>query len=135
MRRGANPTKTSQLLIATWHFVMAVIPLGWLLWNLREVASEDDRAFIGTVSWVLVPMVALYVSAGWGILKWKNWGRILALGLNWINVLAAVVQMARLEIKGGISLVASCLALWWLSMPAVKLMFREMSKSPSPRNP
>ena len=109
-------------------------PLRLASFELAKGRSEDDRAFISTVSLLIIPMVALYVSAGWGILKWKNWGRALALGLNWINVLAAAARIARLEIEGGVSVVASCLALWWLSMPAVKLMFREMSKSPSPKN-
>ena len=128
MQSGSNSAKTSRFLIATWHFVLAVIALGALVWSWREVRSEDDRAFLGTISWVIIPMAALYVSAGWGILKWKNWGRILGLALNWINVLAAVVRIARLGIEGGISVLASGLALWWLSTPAVKLMFRDQTK-------
>jgi hypothetical protein len=113
------------MLVASWHFLVAAITIGGLTWAWRTTPlTDDDRSLIKVLIAVAIPLCAIYVVAGWGILNWKNWSRILALVLNWINLVLAAVQIRQIGVEGILSAVASCLVLWWLSMPAVKLAFR-----------
>ena len=118
-------SKVSQILVASWHFLVAAITIGGLTWAWRAMPiRDDDRLLMNGVFAALAAFCAIYVVAGWGILNWKNWSRILALALNWINLVLAALQIRRIGVEGILSALASCLVLWWLSMPMVKLAFR-----------
>ena len=122
---GPSPARASQILVAGWHYLVAAITIGGLAWVWRMTPLEDhDRSPIKLLFAVATPLCVAYVIAGWGILNWKNWSRILALVLNWINLVLAALQIGRIGVEGVLSALVSCLVLWWLSMPTVKLAFR-----------
>ena|SRR6266478_2005924 len=120
-----SPARASQILVASWHFLIAAITLGGLTWFWRtSPLGDEDRSLIKVLFAVVIPLCVIYVIAGWGILNWKNWSRILALALNWINLVLAALQIRQIGVEGILSGMASCLVLWWLSMPTVKRAFR-----------
>jgi hypothetical protein len=125
--RQPRASNTTRGIVAGYHFVVAATLLAAIavVWTAFRASEEDPLTF--EVVWGLgVLFSILYSATGWGILKWKNWSRGLSLVLNWLNVIAAVINVARLRtnVAGAIGVVLSCLVLWWLSMPAVKLQFR-----------
>ena len=94
----------------------------------RFAHGGNEPYLVGALTLVFIPLGLMNLAGGWGIVRWKNWGRILGLILNGIN-LAAVPRLARGESKGLLSGLWSCLAWWWLSLPEVKLSFRGQAKS------
>jgi len=118
-----SPVTALQLLVATCHVLLAIALLGGSIWAGRLARGENQPYLVGVLALVFVPLGLLYLMAGWGIVRWKNWGRILGLILNGINLAVAVPGLARVESKGLISLLLSCLVLWWFSLPEVKLSF------------
>ena len=128
--RLSNASKTTWGLVVVYHFLVPAILTGAIAFDWAAArSSREDLLTLEVLSGVGAPFVLLYVTTGWGILRWKNWSRTLSLVLNWINVIAAVANVARLRIEGVISVLLSCLVLWWLSMPAVKLGFRAGSEA------
>jgi hypothetical protein len=128
--RLSKATKTTRRLVVAYHFLVAALLGGAIILAWVEVRSAPEDINIAEVmSGVAATLGVLYLVVGWGILKWKYWSRILSLVLNWINVIAAAANIARLQIEGVISVLLSCLVLWWLSMPAVKLAFRAESET------
>jgi hypothetical protein len=118
-------SRVSQILVASWHFLVAAITIGGLTWAWRtSPIGDDDRSLIKVLFAVVLSLCVIYVIAGWGILNWKNWSRILALALNWINLVLAALQIRPIGVERILSALASCLVLWRLSMPTVKLAFR-----------
>ena len=126
VRSLSSPSRKTQALVAAWHFLIAVAASAGLVaaW-VEEQSSGGDHFFFDAAVAVVVPLVVLYLTTGWGILKWRKWGRTLALILNWINVLAGAVRLAHLtkSLIGVVSVLVSCLVLWWFNIPAVKLRF------------
>ncbi len=115
-----------------YHFlVVALLGDAIVLTWAAAWSSQEDVFIAELISGVAAPLALLYLIAGWGILRWKNWSRTLSLVLNWINFVAAAVSVARLRInpEGVIGGLLSCLVLWWLSLPAVKLEFRTASEA------
>ena len=121
----SRTSKTTQVLVVAYHLLVAVFVTGALLLEwLAGIRSQDDRFLPEAMSLIAGLFVLLYFTTAWGILRWKNWSRSVALVLNWINVVAAVLNLRRIWIEGVVSVLLSCLVLWWLSKPAVKLGFR-----------
>ena len=102
--------------------LLVVILVDWV----RLRSSGDDLFMLKALTAVGVPFALVYSVTGWGILRWRNWSRTLSLVLNWLNVVPAVfmVMSGRINLTGVISVLLSCLVLWWLSTPAVKFEFR-----------
>ena len=124
----SSASKTTRLLVVLYHFLVASIIAGALVLDwMTGNSSQDDRFILKAMSLIAAPLVLAYFITAWGILKWKNWSRGVALVLNWINIVAAALNLHRIETKGAISVVLSCLVLWWLSTPVVKLEFRRGS--------
>ena len=123
----AGASQTSRGLVGVYHFLIAtmlivVILVDWV--SLRS--SGDDLFMLKALTAVGVPFALIYGVTGWGILRWRNWSRTFSLVLNWLNVVPAVfmVMSGRINLTGVVSVLLSCLVLWWLSTPAVKLKFR-----------
>ena len=113
-----------------YHFLVAALLCGAIILFWEAARTSQENFFIAEVmSGVAGTLAVLYLVVGWGILRRKNWSRTLSLVLNWINVIAAVANVARLQIEGVVSVLLSCLVLWWPSMPAVKLEFRRQSEA------
>ena len=121
----SSPSKTTWGIVLVYHFLIAAL-LVFLLALSWARSSPEDVLTPREVAVFVIPMALIYFITGWGILKWKNWGRKVSLVLNWLNVVAAVVELPRIRTnsKGVISVLLSCLVLWWLSVPTVKLKFR-----------
>jgi len=107
-----SPVTALQLLVATCHPLLGIALLGGSIWAGRLARGENRPYLVGVLALVFVLLGLLYLMAGWGIVRWKNWGRILGLILNGINLAVAVPGLARVESKGLISLLLSCLVLW-----------------------
>ena len=66
---------------------MAVSSLVFLTTGLVDTGMEDSLLFsVGSVCFFL-PGVIAYILAGWGLLNYKNWARILAIILAIFNLL------------------------------------------------
>ena len=122
-------SKTTRVLVAIYHFLVPVIFCGALLVDWLTAGTSREDFSLGVLSVVAVLLTLSYFMTGFGILKWRNWGRTFSLVLNWMNVFAALVSMARLRIEAIISVLLSCLVLWWLSLPVVKLEFRRAGET------
>lgn len=124
------PSKTTWGLVVAYHLLIATALIVALVvfWMTMKSPSED-LITPGEAAVIVAPFALAYLMAGWGILRWKNWSRILSLVLNWLNVIATVVNVSRLRNnpQGIVGVLVSCLVLWWLSLPAVKLVFRRRS--------
>jgi hypothetical protein len=130
--RQSSASKTTLRLVVAYHFLVAASLCGAIVLAWVSARSSQEDVFIAEVMTGLAATLALlYLIMGWGILRWKNWSRTLSLVLNWINVVGAAVAVARLRANpaGVINALLSCLVLWWLSMPAVKLGFRAGSET------
>jgi hypothetical protein len=119
------PSKTTWGIVVVYHFLGAVLPVFVLALSWAR-SSPEDVLGLKEVAVFAIPMALIYFITGWGILKWRNWGRKVSLVLNWLNVVAAVVELPRIRSHstGVIGVLLSCLVLWWLSVPTVKLKFR-----------
>ena len=114
-------------LVAIYHFLISIALAAVLFAFYRVYAlSEHSLITFKMVFAIAAPLLLLYFAAGWGILKRKNWSRILSLVLNWGNVCGAVVNLSRSRINSGavVNGILCCLVLWWLSRPEVKMQFR-----------
>jgi hypothetical protein len=116
--------------VAIYHFVISigltiVLVAFYKMYGLAEDALIPFKVLLALAA----PFVLLYFVAGWGILRQRNWGRILSLVLNWANVLAAVVNFSRFSTNPSaiINGILCCLVLWWLSKPTVKMQFRSQT--------
>jgi hypothetical protein len=121
----SSPSKTTWGIVVVYHFLIAALLVFMLaLWWARS--SPEDVLTPKEVAVFVIPMALVYFITGWGILKWKGWGRKVSLVLNWLNVVAAVVELPRIRTNstGVVGVLLSCLVLWWLSVPTVKLKFR-----------
>jgi hypothetical protein len=128
----ARASQTTRGLVVVYHFLVATILIVAILVDWLTVSSsENDLFMLKGLSAVGVPFALVYGVAGWRILRWRNWSRTLSLFLNWLNVIPAVlmVMSRRINLAGAVSVLLSCLVLWWLSMPAVKLEFRRRSEA------
>jgi cytochrome b561 len=125
-------SSTTRILVVAYHFLIAAGLIGVLVveWGIARESGEGFRSF-GELIAVVAPFIIIYSMAGWGILKWKNWSRTLSLVLNWINVVAAVVTLARHSDnpEAFVGVLLSCLVLWWLSVPVVKMEFQRRSEA------
>jgi hypothetical protein len=130
--RSSSASKTTLRLVVAYHFLVGAF-LGVaiiLVWQSAKFSQED--AFIAkAISGVAAPLAVLYLVVGWGILRRKSWSRTVSIVLNWMNVGAGAISVARLgnNPEGAINVLLSCLVLWGLSMPAVKLEFRPRSEA------
>jgi hypothetical protein len=118
--------------VVAYHFLVAALLGGAIVLAWVAARSSQEDVFVAEVtSGVAAPLALLYLVVGWGVLGWKNWSRTVSLVLNWINVVGTAVSVARLRTnpEGVISALLSCLVLWWLSMPSVKLGFRAGSEA------
>lgn len=130
--RMSSASKTTLRLVVTYHLLVAALLSGAIVLTWMAARSSQEDIFVAElVSGVAAPLALLYLIVGWGIFRWKNWSRTISLVLNWINVALAVVTVTRLRTnpQGVIGSLLSCLVLWWLSMPAVKLEFRRRSEA------
>jgi len=128
----ARASQATRGLVAVYHFLVATVLLVAISVDWVTVKSSGDDLFIlKGLSAVGVPFALVYALTGWGILRWRNWSRTLSLFLNWLNVIPAVLMVIsrRINLTGAVSVVLSCLVLWWLTMPAVKLEFRRQSEA------
>lgn len=124
------PSKTTRGLVIAYHFlIVGALIIALVVFWMTTKSSPGDLLTPREAAVIVAPFALVYLVAGWGILKWKNWGRILSLVLNWLNVVATVVNVSRLvnSPQGIIGVVLSCLVLRWLSLPAVKLAFQRGS--------
>jgi len=122
-----NTASTTGKLVALYHFLVAIaLTVGLVAFYEVYGLSEDSLIPFKVVFAIAAPLALLYFAAGYGILKRKNWSRILSLILNWGNVLGAVVNFSRFRINRGavVNGILCCLVLWWLSRPEVKMQFR-----------
>jgi hypothetical protein len=125
--RVSNPSSITRTLVAIYHFVVSIVVTVILVAFYRTYGlAEDDLIPFKVLLAVAAPFALLYFVAGWGILRQRNWGRILSLVLNWANVLGAVVNFSRFwtNPEAIINGILCCFVLWWLSKPAVKMQFR-----------
>ena len=128
-------TRASQItqgLVAVYHFLVATIVTVAILLDWVTVRSSgDDLIMLKAMSVIGIPFALAYVMIGWGIVKWRKWSRTLSLFLNWPNVIPAVLIVInrRINLAGVVSVLLSCLVLWWLSMPSVKLEFQRQSEA------
>jgi hypothetical protein len=130
--RLSKASKTTLRLVVAYHFLVAALLGGAIILAWVEVRSAPEDINIAEVmSGVAATLAVLYLVVGWGILKWKHWSRVVSIVLNWINVVGGAVSVARLRVnpEGVISSLLSCLVLWWLAMPAVKLEFQRRSEA------
>ena len=128
----SRASQTTRGLVAVFHFFIAAILVGAILVDWVTVRpSGDDLFMLEVLSAIGVPFALLYSVTGWGILGWRNWSRISSLVLNWLNVIAAVWSVVRQRINptSAISVLLSCLVLWWLSTPEVKFQFLNRSRT------
>jgi chromate transport protein ChrA len=131
-QRVSSTSKGTRGLVVAYHFLItAALTAALVVVWVESRSSQEQILTPQLVSAVLAPFALLYLITGLGILGWRNWSRILSLVLNWSNVLGAVVSIARLRVnaEGVLSLLLSCLVLWWLSVPAVKLAFQGGSRT------
>ena len=115
------------MFVATWHFVVAAASMLGLELLIREFwDSKDERFLVQVAAGVVIPLSVWYIATGVGILRWKNWSRISALVLNWVNLISAAFMFRRLpgNLAGILSALASCLVIWWLSVGATKAKFQ-----------
>jgi len=123
-----GPVRASQLLVAICYVLLAIALLGGAIMAGRFAHGGNEPYLVGVLTLVFIPLGLMNLAAGWGIVRRKNWGRILGLILHGIN-LAAVPRLARGESKGLLSGLWSCLVWCWLSLPEVKLSFRGQAES------
>jgi hypothetical protein len=110
--------------VVVYHFFVAAVLTGVLIVVWATPGSSWKTLAPQEMSVIIAPFALIYFIVGWGMLRWKNWSRTVSLVLNWVNLFAVAVSVARVQMEGVISAVLSCLVLWWLSAPAVKLQFR-----------
>lgn len=127
-----NVSKSTRLLVVAYHFLVAVFLVGAIVLAWMGARFAPEYTLIAeVVTAIAVPFAALYLIVGWGIFEWKNWSRTASLVLNWINVAAAVLNVARFRMNpdGVLGVLISCAVLWWLSTSAVRLKFCAGSKA------
>ena len=127
--RRANVSKTTQGLVLAYHLLLGAYLVGSIALLWIRSSSADDQSTLEFASGLAIFLALVCFLIGWGIWQWKNWARMLGLILRWLNVGATVLSVAQIRIspQGAVGTMLSCLVLWWLYEPAVKLQFRSGS--------